>query len=65
MSATAEREDSMHARRRLLRIMIVGMVLSASAQYAMAQLPGPFSFNFVTPFFSALFLAPFRLVGCA
>lgn len=49
---------------RLLKLFFMGMVISFSAQVALAQLPGPFSFSFAAPFLNALFLAPFALGGC-
>lgn len=55
----------MKARRRLIQIFVFGMILSATAQFAAAQIPGPLSFSFVSPLLNALFFAPFRLAGCA
>jgi hypothetical protein len=60
------RKDSSVRRRRnkIIKVVVALMVFSLAADYAMAQLPGPFSFSFASPLLNALFLWPLTLGGC-
>lgn len=54
----------MNARRRLIQIVVFATALNAAAQFAAAQLPGPFEFSFASNVLNSLFFVPFRLAGC-
>lgn len=56
--------NRMNARRRLIQIVVFTTALSAAAQLAVAQLPGPFEFSFASNLLNSLFFIPFRLAGC-
>jgi len=54
----------MNARRRLIQIVVFTTAISAAAQLAVAQLPGPFEFSFASNLLNSLFFIPFRIAGC-
>ncbi len=47
-----------------VRIPLVVAVVAVVTEKALALLPGPFEFSFVTGFLNNVFLWPFSLGGC-
>ena len=54
----------MKRRSRLTRLLLMFVVLSVTANAALAALPGPFEFSFASNLLNNVFLLPFQLGGC-
>jgi hypothetical protein len=51
--------------RKCCKFMAIVVIVCLCADVALAGLPGPFEFQFFTPFLTGLILLPLQMAGCS